>query len=80
MNIEDRIKQAFSTDGSFAQILPNYEERDEQTQMALAVLDALTNSHHLLVEAGTGVGKSLAYALPAALWTETNKKRVIIST
>ncbi len=80
MTIEDRIKVAFSKDGGFAEILPDYEEREEQTRMALAVYDGLKNSHHLLVEAGTGVGKSLAYALPAALWTETNKKRVIIST
>ncbi|MFB0509614.1 MAG: ATP-dependent DNA helicase, partial [bacterium] len=80
MEIEDQIKQAFSKETGFAQILPDYEEREEQTKMALAVYDALKNSHHLLVEAGTGVGKSLAYALPAALWTDANKKRVIIST
>lgn len=80
MSIEEIIKKTFSKIGSFAEILPDYEEREEQTKMALAVYDGLKNSHHLLVEAGTGVGKSLAYALPAALWTETTKKRVIIST
>jgi len=80
MSIDDTIKLAFSKDGNFSQILPDFEERAEQTKMALAVLDAFTNNHHLLVEAGTGVGKSLAYALPAALWSKANKKRVVVST
>jgi ATP-dependent DNA helicase DinG len=80
MSIEEQIKVAFSKDGGFAQVLPDFEEREEQTKMALAVFDALSNRHHLMVEAGTGVGKSLAYALPAALWSKANKKRVVVST
>lgn len=80
MVIEDQIKKAFAKDGDFANLLPNYEVRKEQTEMALAVYDALANSHHLMVEAGTGVGKSLAYSLPSALWAKANKKRIIIST
>jgi ATP-dependent DNA helicase DinG len=80
MSIDKQIEQAFSQEGNFAQILPDFEEREEQTKMALAIFDALKNNHHLLVEAGTGVGKSLAYALPAALWSKASKKRVVIST
>uniref|UniRef100_A0A7C6A818 DNA 5'-3' helicase n=1 Tax=candidate division WOR-3 bacterium TaxID=2052148 RepID=A0A7C6A818_UNCW3 len=80
MLIEERIKIAFSKNGDFSRILPDFEERAEQTKMALAVFTALNNSHHLMVEAGTGVGKSLAYCLPVALWSKANKKRVVVST
>lgn len=48
--------------------------------MALSVWDTLSDGGRLLVEAGTGVGKSLAYLIPAALWTHHTTKRVIIST
>src|SRR5437764_5905809 len=48
--------------------------------MAAAVGDAFANNHHLLVEAGTGVGKSFAYLIPAIDWAIRNKKRVVIST
>src|SRR4051812_20941065 len=57
-----------------------YEHRPEQLEMAAAVEDAFANSHHLLVEAGTGVGKSFAYLIPAIDWAIRNKKRVVIST
>lgn len=48
--------------------------------MALSVWDALNDGGNLLVEAGTGVGKSLAYLIPAVLWARETSKRVIIST
>lgn len=80
MSIEVRIKQAFAKDGGLAKLLPDYEERKEQTEMALAVWTALINQHHLMVEAGTGVGKSLAYSLPAGLWAKAYQKRVVIAT
>src|SRR4051812_41007346 len=48
--------------------------------MATAVEEAITQGHHLLVEAGTGVGKSFAYLLPAIDFAVRNKKRVVIST
>jgi hypothetical protein len=57
-----------------------FEFRPEQLEMAAAVDDALKNEHHLLVEAGTGVGKSFAYLLPAIDFAVQNKKRVVIST
>jgi len=57
-----------------------YEHRPQQLEMAAAVTDAFTNTHHLLVEAGTGVGKSFAYLLPAIDFAVKNKKRVVIST
>ena len=62
--------------GPLAARLPGYERREGQLHMAEAVEDAFAASHHLLVEAGTGVGKTLAYLVPAARLGE----RVIIST
>jgi ATP-dependent DNA helicase DinG len=79
--------------GRIAKRLANYEHRDEQLKMADAVADAIHGQHHLVVEAGTGVGKSFAYLVPAILstaekakeWKEKGDKeilppRVIIST
>jgi DNA polymerase-3 subunit epsilon/ATP-dependent DNA helicase DinG len=63
-----------------AQVLPDFEQRDEQLQMAEAVRRSFERGGHLLVEAGTGVGKSLAYLVPAALDALRNGRRVVIST
>jgi Rad3-related DNA helicase/REP element-mobilizing transposase RayT len=57
-----------------------YEHRPQQLEMAAAVADALRGGHHLLAEAGTGVGKSFAYLLPAIEYAVTQKKRVVVST
>ena len=57
-----------------------YEVRPQQVQMAATVQAALRDKHHLLVEAGTGVGKSFAYLLPAIDFAVRHKKRVVIST
>lgn len=66
--------------GPFSQYFPVYEFRPEQVEMLRAVTHSLTESRHLMVEAGTGVGKSFAYLVPAALWAIQNNTRVIIST
>jgi ATP-dependent DNA helicase DinG len=71
---------AFQSRGSISSLIPGFEERPQQQKMALLVWDSLAKGGHLLVEAGTGVGKSLAYLLPAAYWCLTNKKRIIVST
>lgn len=60
--------------------LPGFEERPQQREMAGAVLDALNDGGHWLIEAGTGVGKSLAYLAPAALYALANGQRVVVST
>jgi ATP-dependent DNA helicase DinG len=57
-----------------------YEFRPQQLEMASAVQSALVEGRHLLVEAGTGVGKSFAYLLPAVEYVTRHKKRVVIST
>src|SRR6516162_10052667 len=68
-------------DGAIAKRLGNYEERPQQFQMAGAVADAIAGRHHLMVEAGTGVGKSFAYLVPAIQATLADREcRVVIST
>src|SRR5215468_10226733 len=68
-------------DGVIARRLgEKYEHRPQQLEMAAAVEEAFTQGHHLLVEAGTGVGKSFAYLLPAIEVAVKQKKRVVIST
>lgn len=60
--------------------LPRYEERPGQIAMAGACARALNEREHVMIEAGTGVGKSLAYLIPSALWAWTNQTPVIVST
>ena len=68
-------------DGVIAGRLAGYETRPQQLEMADAVADALDNKHHLMVEAGTGVGKSFSYLIPAILAaTSAKDNRVVIST
>jgi ATP-dependent DNA helicase DinG len=67
--------------GAIAQRLGNYEARPQQLEMADAVARAIADKHHLMVEAGTGVGKSFAYLVPAMLAAAADKEcRVIVST
>jgi DNA polymerase-3 subunit epsilon/ATP-dependent DNA helicase DinG len=63
-----------------ATILDGFEERPEQREMAEAVRKAFSGGGHYLIEAGTGVGKSLAYLLPAAIDAVRNGRRVVVST
>ncbi len=73
----------FASDGSeglIAQHFKSYEYRPEQIEMLQAVVRAFNTDHHLLVEAGTGVGKSLAYLAPAIYYAVANDEHVIIST
>ncbi len=61
-------------------ILPQFEERPEQGAMAQALAEVLNDGEQLIVEAGTGIGKSLAYLLPAACYGLRNNARVVVST
>jgi predicted DnaQ family exonuclease/DinG family helicase len=76
----DQIAALLEGDGQFARTLPEFEHRVQQVAMLRAVTDAFNGSYHLLVEAGTGTGKSLAYLLPALHWAAQNGQRVVIST
>ena len=66
--------------GPLAGTLANYEERREQGALAGEVAEAFSSGRHLLAEAGTGVGKSLAYLVPAVLFAQRNGRPVIVST
>ena len=66
--------------GPLAQVFPGYEHREPQIEMLRAVADAFNNGDHVLIEAGTGTGKSLAYMLPAMAWALQNRRRVVVST
>jgi DNA polymerase-3 subunit epsilon/ATP-dependent DNA helicase DinG len=59
---------------------PGFEYRSQQVMMMQAVAQALNDDHHLIVEAGAGVGKSMAYLLPSIFFALRNKARVVIST
>ena len=66
--------------GAFERYFESFEHRPEQVEMLRAVTEALSRGQHLMVEAGTGVGKSFAYLIPAALFAMRNNTRVLIST
>jgi ATP-dependent DNA helicase DinG len=66
--------------GPFSRYFDAYEHRPEQVDMLKAVTNALSSGNHLMVEAGTGVGKSFAYLVPAALFAVQNNTRVVVST
>lgn len=66
--------------GAIARRLPRYESRPEQLQMAEAVASAIEGEQHLMVEAGTGVGKSFAYLVPAILAAAEQGLKVVVST
>ncbi len=74
----DEIARLLTSNGS--QVIEEFEERPQQVAMARAVAGALNHGEHLLVEAGTGIGKSLAYLVPAARYALQNGTRVVVST
>ncbi len=73
---DQQVEELLDSDGPFATVNPNFRTRPEQQQMAVAVNQAINQSSNLLIEAGTGVGKTFAYLLPAVL----SDKSVVIST
>src|SRR3974390_888741 len=78
-SLVQQVEQIFSPKGILSRS-KNFEFRPQQQQMAVAVARALENREHLAVEAGTGVGKSLAYLVPAILFALAYKKKAVIST
>ena len=75
------IREILGPDGVVAGRFPNFEARPQQLDMAQGVFNALTKKHPLLVEAGTGVGKSFSYLVPAILAVAADPNfRVVIST
>jgi ATP-dependent DNA helicase DinG len=76
----EEIAGHFTADGLAGRMYEGYEQRAEQVQMAVAVVSAFETSTHLAVEAGTGVGKSMAYLVPAALFSTENGVSVGVAT
>ena len=77
--MQDFLRELLGANGKFAKLWPDFEVREQQIEMAMAVADAIREDNHLLVEAGTGVGKTVAYLAPAILSAKSGKP-VIIST
>lgn len=76
----ESVEEILGQGGSISSLLTEYEYRDEQLRMSKLIANGLNNSRHIMVEAGTGTGKSLAYLIPGILWAVRNKKRVVVST
>ncbi len=77
--LKDLLKTILSEDGTLA-TLPGYEFRPQQLAMAEAIASALQQKQHLVIEAPTGVGKSLAYLIPAILFAKQERRKAVIST
>ncbi len=76
----DELAALLQPGGALARALPGYEHRAPQVEMLRAVAEAFNNGDHLMVEAGTGTGKSVAYLIPAILYALRNQTRVVVST
>src|SRR3989449_9303072 len=74
-----QVEEIFSPAGILSRAR-NFEYRPQQQEMAVAVAQALIDQEHLVVEAGTGVGKSLAYLVPAILFAVSRKKKAVVCT
>ncbi|QQB73459.1 ATP-dependent DNA helicase [Fusobacterium canifelinum] len=77
---EVKIENYFAKDGILAKEIKGFEYRKEQEEMAHYIQDAINEDRKLIIEAGTGTGKTLAYLIPAIKWAVANKKKVIIAT
>lgn len=79
VNIDD-LTYLLEPDGPLSKIDENYEYRASQAELLKDITSSLNHDSVLAAEAGTGVGKSFAYLLPALKWAEENNDRVVIST
>ncbi len=77
---EQQVEDLLAPDGIFAKSFPGFENRPEQAEMLKAVTRAIYQGRKLIVEGGTGIGKSIAYLLPAVLYAAAKGQRVVVST
>ncbi|MBC8160421.1 MAG: 3'-5' exoribonuclease [Roseiflexaceae bacterium] len=75
-----RVRRFFAPEGAMGRAFAGYEQRDQQVAMAEAVGNAFNTATPLMVEAGTGTGKSMSYLVPAAMWAAQRGERVVVST
>jgi len=76
----DEVSAILEPGGAFASFFKQYEYRSQQVEMLRNVVQAFSDGYHLMVEAGTGIGKSFAYLVPAVFWSLQNNERVVVST
>ncbi|MFD2371729.1 ATP-dependent DNA helicase DinG [Brevibacillus sp. GCM10020057] len=74
------LEDVLGDGGSMSTHVAGYQRRDAQEAMMHAVYDAIQDGAHLLVEAGTGTGKSLGYLLPGIVWAKQNQQQLVVST
>lgn len=79
LNARELVRE-FSADSGLAKNIEGFELRPQQVKMAEAIIEAFNNDTIAIVEAPTGVGKTMAYLLPALQWALRNKERIVIST
>ncbi|MBT3363695.1 MAG: DEAD/DEAH box helicase family protein [Chloroflexi bacterium] len=76
----EELTREFEAGGPLSGAFDSYEYRPQQVEMMHAVAKAFNDNEHLLVEAGTGTGKSIAYLLPAMIYAQRNQTHVVVST
>jgi len=76
----DEIISSLCEDGSVAKLIPSYEPRKSQLDLLSLIIRGFNEDALVMAEAGTGVGKSFAYLLPAMHYALSNKEKVVIST
>ena len=79
LNIEN-LASLISAGGAMDSLTENFEQRDSQIKLLKGICHAFNEDKIAVFEAGTGVGKSFAYLIPAILWSVQNKERIVIST
>ena len=77
---ERQVEELLAPGGIFAREFPGFEERPQQSEMLKAVTRAVYQGRKLVVEGGTGIGKSLAYLLPSVIYAAGHGEKVVIST
>ena len=77
---EEGLASLLDQNGAFSRLFEGYERRPQQLDMVRAVSRAFNEEKHLVVEAGTGVGKSIGYLLPALVYAVRNRATVVVST
>ncbi len=76
----EKIAAYFAPQGLLHEVVADYKYRSEQAELAAAIADAFLEDRFLVAEVGTGVGKTLAYLLPAIEWAKTQHEKVVITT
>ncbi len=74
------IDEIFNEDGILAELVDGYEQREAQAEMSGCILETLFDGKCCIIEAGTGVGKTMAYLIPALYYSVTENKKVAVTT